>query len=41
MLGWDEYGFYKMRDGTPYAKLVALHPVGYASHIVHCGGFEV
>jgi hypothetical protein len=36
MLGWDEYGFYKMRDGTPYAKLLFLHPMAYAGHIVHC-----
>jgi hypothetical protein len=41
MLGWVVYGFYKMRDGTPYAKLVSLHLMGYASHVVHCGEFKV
>jgi hypothetical protein len=30
-------GFYKMCDGTPYAKLLFLHPMGYAGHVVHCG----
>jgi hypothetical protein len=37
MLGWDEYGFYKMCDGIPYARLLFLHPMGYAGHVVHCG----
>jgi hypothetical protein len=27
MLGWDEYGFHKKRDGSLYAKLVFLHPI--------------
>jgi hypothetical protein len=35
LLGWDEYGFYKKRDGTHHAKLVLLHPMGYAGHVVH------
>jgi hypothetical protein len=35
LLEWDEYGFYKMRDGTPYTKLVFLHPMGYAGRVVH------
>jgi hypothetical protein len=39
MLGWDEYRFYKMRDGTPYAKLLFLHLIGYVGHVVHCGAF--
>jgi hypothetical protein len=37
MLRWYEYGFYKKCDGTPHAKLVFLHPLGYAGHVVHCG----
>jgi hypothetical protein len=37
MVGWDEYGLYKKRDGTPHAKHVFLHPMGYAGHVVHCG----
>jgi hypothetical protein len=37
MLGRDEYGFDKKRDRTSHAKLVFLHPVGYAGHIVHYG----
>jgi hypothetical protein len=39
MLRWDEYRFYKMRDGTPYAKLLFLHLMGYVGHVVHCGAF--
>jgi hypothetical protein len=40
MLEWEECGFYKMRDGTPYTKLVFLHPMGYAGRVVHCGASE-
>jgi hypothetical protein len=29
MLGWDQYGFNKKRDGTRYAKLVFLHRYGF------------
>jgi hypothetical protein len=35
LLEWDEYGFYKKRDGTHHAKLVLLHLMGYAGHVVH------
>jgi hypothetical protein len=34
---WDRYGFDKKRLGTRYAKLVFLHLVGYAGHVVHSG----
>jgi hypothetical protein len=35
MLWSDRYRFHKNHAGTLYAKLVFLHPVGYAGHIVH------
>jgi hypothetical protein len=37
MLFWDRYEFDKKHVGTRYAKLVFLHPVGSAVHIVHSG----
>jgi hypothetical protein len=37
MLRWDRYGFRGKRDGTRYAELVFLHPVGYVGHAVHFG----
>jgi hypothetical protein len=37
MLWWDRYGFDKKHAGTPYAELVFLHSMRYASHIVHSG----
>jgi hypothetical protein len=33
----NEYGFYKMRDVTPYTKIVFLHAMGYAGHVVRFG----
>jgi hypothetical protein len=35
MIGWDECGFHKKCDGTPYAELVFLHLVVSAGHVVH------
>jgi hypothetical protein len=37
MLGWDRYGFDKKLVGTHYAKIVFLHPVGSAGHVLHSG----
>jgi hypothetical protein len=37
MLGWDWYGFNKMRARTSYAELVFLHPVGSVGHVVQSG----
>jgi hypothetical protein len=40
MLEWARCGFQKKRAGTHYAKLVFLHPIGSAGHVVHsnaCG----
>jgi hypothetical protein len=37
MLGWDRYRFDKIRTGSRYAKLVFLHPLRPAGHVVHSG----
>jgi hypothetical protein len=37
MLGWDQYGFDKKRTRTRHTKLVFLHLVRYAGHVVHSG----
>jgi hypothetical protein len=37
MFGWDWYGFNKKRDGTRYAELMFLHPVGSVGQILHSG----
>jgi hypothetical protein len=36
---WDRYGFDKKRFRACYAKLVFLHPVGYAGHVVLSDAF--
>jgi hypothetical protein len=41
MHGWAQLGFHKKHTGTLYAELVFLHPVGFASHVVHFGTSEV
>jgi hypothetical protein len=41
MLGWDRYGFHKKCADRCYAKLMFLHPVGYAGHVVHSGASGV
>jgi hypothetical protein len=35
LLGWDWYGFHKKRTEACYTKLVFLHPVGSAGHVLH------
>jgi hypothetical protein len=40
MLGWDRYGFNEKRNGTRYAKLLFLHPVGSMGYVVHFGASE-
>jgi hypothetical protein len=35
MLDWDRYGFNKKGNGTRYAELVSLQPLGSVGHIVH------
>jgi hypothetical protein len=37
LLRWDRYRFQKKCVEARYTKLVFLHLVGYAGHIVHCG----
>jgi hypothetical protein len=37
MLKLDRYRFDKKRIRARYVKLVFLHPVGYAGHVVHSG----
>jgi hypothetical protein len=37
MLGWDQYGYDKIRTWTRYAKLLFLHLVGSTGHVVHSG----
>jgi hypothetical protein len=37
MLWWDWYRHDKKLVGSCYAKLVFLHPMGYAGHVVHSG----
>jgi hypothetical protein len=39
-LGWDQYGLHKNRVGTCYAKLVLLHLVRSACHVVYSSAFE-
>jgi hypothetical protein len=34
-LRWARCDFLKKHNGTRYAKLVFLHPVGSAGHVVH------
>jgi hypothetical protein len=37
ILGWDWYGYDKIRTWTRYAKLLFLHLVGSTGHVVHSG----
>jgi hypothetical protein len=35
MMGWVRCNFHKKHVGTCYSKLLVLHPVGSAGHVVH------
>jgi hypothetical protein len=37
MPGWDRYRLLKKRNGTRYAKLMFLYPVGSPGHVVQSG----
>jgi hypothetical protein len=39
MLGWDQYGFNKKRDGTHYAELVFFNSIEFTGHVMHSGVF--
>jgi hypothetical protein len=40
MIRWAWCGFHKKHAGTHYSRLLFLHPMGFAAHVVNYGAFD-